>query len=48
MSKKNLIMTNKEIKGKWIGADCMSNKMFFDKIKQKSERDISVAQCLIH
>ena len=34
MSKKNLIMTNKEIKGKWIGADCMSNKLFFDKKKK--------------
>ena len=40
-------MTNKGIKGKWRCADCTANKSFLDKVKHKSERDITVFQFLI-
>ena len=45
---KELIMiTNKEIKGKWRCTNCMANKSFSDKIKHKSKLEIIVSQFLI-
>ena len=37
-----------EIKEKSRCADCMVNKLFYDKIKYKSERDIIVYQFVIN
>ena len=41
------MMTNKKIKGKSRRADCMANKSFSDRIKQKSELQIIVSQFVI-
>ena len=44
---KNLIrITNIKIKGKSRCADCLANKSFFDKIKDKDELEIIVSQFL--
>ena len=45
--KEPIMMTNKEIKGKWRCATCMANKSFSDKIKHKSKLEIIVSQFLI-
>ena len=45
---KKLIMTNKGIKGKLRCDDCMASKLFSDKIKRKSVRDIIMSQFLIN
>ena len=41
------MMTNKKLKGKSRGANCMANKSFSDKIKHKSELEIVVSRFLI-
>ena len=40
-------MTNFKIKGISICADCLANKSFFDKIKDKDELEVIVSQFLV-
>ena len=47
MSKNLIRITNIKIKGKSRCADCLANKSFFDKIKDKDELEIIVSQFLI-
>ena len=47
MSKKLVMMTNNEIKGKSGSIDCLDNKSFFDRMKHKNELEIIVSQFLI-
>ena len=44
MSKKLVLMTNKEIKRKSKCAKYMGNKSFFDRIKHKSKVEIILSQ----
>ena len=45
--KELILMANKEIKEKSRCADYTDNKLFYDKIKYKSEMEIIVSQFLI-
>ena len=45
--KKLVIMTNIKIKGISRYADCLANKSFFDKIKDKDELELIESQFLI-
>ena len=45
--KKLVMMTNIKIKGISRYADCLVNKLLFDKIKDKDELELTVSQFLI-
>ena len=47
MPKKTVMLTNIKIKGISRCADCLANKSFFNKVKDKDELEFIVSQFLI-